>query len=359
MCESASTKVKRKQNWGETGLAVTINEVANLAKVSPTTVSRVINRTGPFSPKVEKAVLEAIRLLNYQPSAMARGLAKNRSMTLGVVVPDIRNPFYAEICWKAEQVAKERGYTILICNSDNNPNGELTYLRVMKDRRVDGVLLTGTVKDATTIINFKIKEEIPVVLLDLDVEGYDIPCVVLHNHNGARLMTEYLLSLGHERICFATSNATEAECDRLEGFRQTLLEKGHLIQEEFIVSISEADWRKKELDALTKLLSRPIHERPTAVFCSNDLKAIFTYELASRLKLNIPRDLTVVGYDNIEITRWLGPPLTTVIQPVDVMTIKGMEMLLAEINQENLPEKRIEMMPELKIRRSARPPLSR
>ncbi|MGE5605072.1 MAG: LacI family DNA-binding transcriptional regulator [Bacteroidota bacterium] len=336
-------------------MTITINEVANLARVSPSTVSRVLNRTGPFSPKVEKAVLEAVKMLNYQPSAVARGLAKRRTMSIGVIVPDIRNPFYAQICWRAEQIAKSNGYTIIICNIDNDPMGEDAYLRVMKDRRVDGILLTGSVKDATKIINFKIKEEIPVVLLDLAVEGYDIPYVVLNNYNGAKLMTDYLVSLGHERIVFATSDATPAERTRLEGFLRTMLEKGHSVKEEMVVTLSETKWRQKEFGKLEELLSRPLAGRPTAVFCSNDLKAIFMYELAHRLKLNIPRDITVVGYDDIEIVRWLGPPLTTVAQPIDAMTIQGTEMLLAEIKGESF-KKRIEMMPELVIRRSARSP---
>jgi LacI family transcriptional regulator len=339
---------------GRTKLSVTINQVAALAKVAPSTVSRVLNRTGPFSEKSEKAVLEAVQILNYQPSAMARGLAKNRSMSLGVVVPDIRNPYYAQICWRAEQVAKTRGYTLIICNNDNDPNEEETYLRTMKDRRVDGVLLAGSTKDATTIINFKIKEEIPVVLLDLDVDGYDIPCVFLNNYSGAKLMTNYLLSLGHERIVFATSGATVAERARMEGFRQTLLEKGQKVTEDMVVTITETDWRNKKFGPLEELLVRPVADRPTALFCSNDLKAIFTYELAFRLKLSIPRELTVVGYDDIEIARWLGPPLTTVAQPIDAMTVKGVEMLFSEIDAQPIELKRVEMLPELIVRRSAR-----
>ena len=334
-------------------MALTINEVAKLANVSPSTVSRVLNRTGPFSPQVEKAVLEAVKLLNYHPSAVARGLAKKRSMSIGVIVPDIRNPFYAQICWKAEQIAKLNGYTSIICNIDNDLAEEDTYLRVMRDRRVDGILLTGSVKDATQIINFKIKEEIPVILLDLMVEGYDIPCVVLDNYSGAKLMTDYLISLGHERIVFATSKASAAERARLDGFKRTLLENGRVVKEEMIVIMPESKWREKDLGVLQELLSRPAGERPTAIFCSNDLKAIFVYGLAERLGLNVPHDLTVVGYDDIEIVRWLGPPLTTIAQPIDAMTAKGTEMLLAEIEGKPLAERRVEMLPELIIRRSA------
>jgi LacI family transcriptional regulator len=336
-------------------LTVTINDVANLARVSPATVSRVLNRTGPFSPKVEKAVLEAVKILNYHPSAMARGLAKQRSMTIGVIVPDIRNPFYSQICWRAELIAKSYGYTIIICNIDNDPREEDAYLSVMKDRRVDGILLTGTMKEATKIINYKIKEEIPVVLLDLAVEGYDIPSVVLNNYNGAQLMTDHLVSLGHKRIVFATSNATPAECIRFEGFKLAMLQKGLTLNEEMVVSLPENQWRQKEFGRLEGLLKRNREERPTAVFCSNDLKAIFTYELARRLKLSIPRDLSVVGYDDIEIARWLGPPLTTIAQPIDDMTIKGVEMLLAEIKGHSY-ERRVEMLPKIIIRRSTRPP---
>jgi LacI family transcriptional regulator len=336
-------------------LPVTINEVAKLAKVAPSTVSRVLNHTGPFSEKAEKAVLEAVRILNFQPSAMARGLAQKRSMSLGVVIPDVRNPFYAQICWRAELVAKTHGYTLIICNINNDPNEEDTYLRVIKDRRVDGVILAGSVKDATTIINFKIKEEIPVVLLDLDVEEYDIPCVFLNNNKGARLMTEYLLSLGHERIVFATSLATEAERVRYEGFQRTMLENGKKITA-VKVNITEDEWHNKEFGHLEELLARPVTERPTAIFCSNDFKAITIYELAYRLRLSIPRDLTVVGYDDIEIVKWLRPALTTVAQPIDTMTTKSMEMLLAEINGESIAMRRVEMTPELVVRRSARAP---
>lgn len=335
-------------------MAATISEVAKLARVSISSVSRVLNHTGPFSPSMEKAVMEAVRALNYQPSAVARSLARKRTMSLGCIVPDIRNPFYAQICWRAEQVAKANGYTIIICNTDNNPQEEVKYLRVMKDRRVDGILMAGSLNDATNIINFKAREETPVVLMDFAVEGYDIPCVVLDNLTGAKLMTDYLVSLGHESIVFATSDATSAERMRLEGFRRAMLEHGRHVEPEMVVSIPEKDWRAKEFGPLAELLARP-SGRPGAVFCSNDLKAIFVYELVRRLKLSIPRDISVVGYDDIEMASYLGPPLTTVSQPIDAMTAQGMVMLLAEANGDHLAQRRVEMVPQLVIRRSTRP----
>ncbi|NPV53515.1 MAG: LacI family DNA-binding transcriptional regulator [Firmicutes bacterium] len=335
-------------------MKVTINDVARLARVSKSTVSRVLNKSGPVSPDTERLVKQAVSLLNYSPSLLGRSLATKKSYSIAVIVPDIRNPFFAHVCWKAERIMKENGYSAIICNTDNQTSEELTYLKLMKDRSVDGILLAGVVGDATNIINFKAREGIPVVLFDVSVTGYDIPTVTLDDIYGGYEITQYLISLGHRKIAFATSDVTYAERQRLEGYKIALRENGIPFDESLIIVNDESRWRAAECPELVELLNS--RGRPTAIFCSNDIKAVRTYEILRESGLRVPEDISVTGYDDIDLARVISPPLTTMAQPIDEMVVVGTSMLISELKGEAIQERHKELKPKLVIRQSCAPP---
>lgn len=336
-------------------MASTIRDVARLAGVSKSTVSRVFNGSPGVSEATAARVLAAAKALRYHPNQVAQSLVKRRTRTLGLITPDQRNPFYAHASWVAEREARRRGYVVMVCNSDNSPPKEEEYLQVLDARQVDGILLIGGVKNLAGVIRYAAVSTTPMVLVDRHVgAGYPIPSVILDNVSGGREMTELLLRMGHRRIAFATSEYTMAERDRRLGYQQALEAAGIPIDPSLIVELEEAAWKEGCGDALVRLLTGP--NPPTAIFASNDLKAIAIYRLVQRLGLQIPRDVSVVGYDDIDVADLVHPPLTTMAQPIDEMTTAGMELLLGLIRGEAPREEPICFRAQLRLRASAAPP---
>lgn len=330
----------------------TIWDVARLARVSKSTASRALNGSPGVAPETAKRVLAAARTLRYQPNLVAQSLVKRRTRTIGLIIPDQRNPFYAHASWVAEQEAGHHDYLVMVCNSDNDPRKEEDYLRVLEARQVDGVLLIGGVKSVAPVVRLAANSPIPVVLVDRGAgSAYPIPSVVLDNVRGGRELTEFLLSLGHLRIAFVTSEYTMAERDRRIGYERALEAAGIPVDPELVVRIDEGTWKDGRLVHVERLLLGD--SRPTAIFASNDLKAIAVYRLLRRLGLHIPDDVSVVGYDNIEIADLVAPPLTTMAQPIDDMAAAGMRTLLQLIEGGDPPSEAIRFTPRLHVRASA------
>lgn len=312
-------------------MKVTINEIAKLANVSKSTISRVLNESGPVSKKTKRAVMDAVEALNFQPNEIARSLATKRTKTLGLVIQDIRNPYYATACWYSERIFRNYGYTTFICNADNNPDTEENFLNSMKYRNVDGIMCIGIQESSTSILRFKKKEDIPLVLIDRYLEDSGIHSVKMDNVYGGQLVVEYLFSLGHKNIAFITSDFTEAEQFRFKGFEKAMNARGMHIEDQYVVSQSEELWHKGTCNRLIKLLHQK--DRPTALFASNDYKAIRVLRLLKQTGIIVPDEVSLVGYDDIETASLVDPALTTVHQPIDKMIEIGAKMLLSIIEK--------------------------
>ena len=304
----------------------TIIDIARYTGISKSTVSRVLSGSGPVSAATRKKVLEAAKVLNYRPNAVARNLARKRSNSFSLIVQDIRNPYYAYASWYAERIFREQGYSLDIFNADNNLALEKSALESVKYRRVDGLLCIGGDKDATNIIDFYSREGIPIVLIDREVQGYDIPMVNLDNLYGAKLATDFLFDLGHRRIVFATSDLTLPERHRMEGFIESCRARGIAEEDILVVSQSEEDWTEGICVGCEDLFASA--DPPTAVFGSNDIKALRMVRLLRQRGYSVPEDVSVVGYDDIDICSIVLPSLTTIHQPVNDMIEAGTSMLL-------------------------------
>jgi len=311
---------------------VTINEIAKLANVSKSTISRVLNQSGPVSAKTKKAVLTAVERLNYKPNEIARSLALNKTQTIGLIIQDLRNQYYAQACWYAERKLRNLGYTAIICNADNDPSIEESFLTSLRYRNVDGILCIGVQENPMSILNFRSQGDVPLVLIDRLVKGIPVPAVNLDNIYGGQLAADYLLDLGHRRIAFATSDFTDAEHIRLEGFREAFLARGLNPDDLIIVTQSEEEWHKGTCDPLLKVLRQ--RKPPTAVFASNDYKALWVLRLLRQHQIPVPEEVSVVGYDDIETASIVHPALTTVHQPIDTMINLGANMLISFIKGE-------------------------
>lgn len=332
----------------------TIRDVAQLAGVSTSTVSRVLNGEKGVSAETARRVMEAVETLRYRPNRVAQSLVTRRTRTVGLVIPDQRNPFYAQASWMAERVARGMGYGVMVCNSDNDPGREMESLRLLEAHQVDGLLLIGGVRDITHVVNFSAASKTPMVLVDRVAVGYRIPSVVLDNVKGGRLITQSLLDMGHRRIAFVTSGYTMAEQDRYIGYERALEANGITPDPALVFHAEEFEWKQGKLDALEQMLRRP--DRPTAILSSNDLKALAVYRLLRRSGLRVPEDVSVAGYDDIEIADLVSPPLTTVAQPINDMASAGMQMLLDIVEGRVLEGDSRTFEPQLVIRQSTAPP---
>jgi DNA-binding LacI/PurR family transcriptional regulator len=309
-----------------TSMQVTIVDIARFAGISKSTVSRVLNESGPVSAETKRKVLDAVEVLRYRPNAVARNLALKRSHSFSLIVQDIRNPYYGYASWYAERIFSQLGFSLDIFNADNNLDLERKALESVKYRRADGLLCIGGHRDATNIIDFYSREGIPIVLIDREVQGYEIPMVNLDNLYGAKLATERLFALGHRRIAFATSDLTLPERHRLEGFAQSCREAGIASDGVLVVSQGEEAWADGVFAEFEELFASK--DPPTAVFASNDIKALRVIRILRRLGYAVPGDVSVVGYDDIDISAIVVPSLTTIHQPINDMIEAGAAMLL-------------------------------
>jgi len=329
---------------------VNIKNVAKLAGVHPSTVSRVINNDSRISEKTKEKVLFIINKLDYTPNAIARGLKTKRTYTIGMLIPNITNPFYAEIVRGIENAANKSRFNVILCNSDDKLEKEILYLNILKEKRVDGLILgTAHVKDRS-ILELE-KKNFPYILVSCDIAGLDKNCVIMNDIAGGTIATEYLIKLGHRKIAHITGPLeVRSAINRLEGY-MIALEKNHIkYKEELIV---EGDFRiAGGYKAMKKLLK--LSEMPTAIFAANDLVAMGVMQAIQQKKYHIPKDFCIVGFDDIQLASFVHPPLTTVRQPTLEMGELAVKMLLRIIEKGEFNQKKVILKPELIVRKSCR-----
>jgi DNA-binding LacI/PurR family transcriptional regulator len=331
-------------------MKVTIYDVAKQAGVSISTVSRVINNTGRISEKTRKKVLEVMKELHYQPSIVASALTGKRTRTIGLIIPDVANPFFSEIARKVEDRGRELGFNVLMCNTDNNPDTEEMYLSLLQQKSVDGIIIGTTTKNYT-VLNQLLQENFPLALIAQDIPELAINVVRVDDFLGGYQAVSHLVSLGHEKIAIMLGNLSRtSDKYRLQAYRQVMEENGLKYEEKWIVytDYSLADGKRAALELLQ---SSP---KPTAVFACFDSLAIGVYQAAKELGLNIPNDLSIVGFDNTILSTIVDPPLTTVAQPIDEMGRQVVDLLIDEIEGKNSTKQRIILPPELIIRQSTK-----
>jgi DNA-binding LacI/PurR family transcriptional regulator len=319
-------------------MSITIRDVAKEAGVSTMTVSRVVNNKGQVANETRIRVESAMKKLSYIPNMNAQNLVTNKTWTIGVIVPDIANPFFASLVKAGEKICNERGYSMLIGNTEGDLSIERRYISVYKARMCEAIILV-----APRIDDFELSElnkQIPLVVVDRTVPFHDIVQVYLDNTRGAEVATKHLLDLGHKRIGFIMGpEEVPNSHTRYEGYAQALKQAGIpflkelVYQGDFIVETG-----RKALDYFESLL-----EKPTAIFCSNDLMALGIIERANELHIKIPDQYSLVGFDNIFLSSLVSPTLTTVSYPILEMGTKAIILLLDSL----LSEAKVQMSENL------------
>ncbi|HUI69956.1 MAG TPA: LacI family DNA-binding transcriptional regulator [Spirochaetia bacterium] len=333
-------------------MAATINDIARYARVSKSTVSRVLNNAQTVSEEARSSVHAAMAALNYKLNATARNLARQRSDMVAVVIQDIRNPYYSIASWHAELLLEEQGFHMIVFNADNDSAREREILETVLSLRVCGILCVGGNKDQTNLVNFHSKNDLPIVLVDREAHGYDIPSINLDNRAGGVTATDFLFSLGHRSFLFATSDFTDAELHRREGFYESLHKHGVPRGAGLLFCQSEEKWSQGVLEGLEHFFTDP--KRPSAVFASNDLKAMHIIRFLARKGISVPRDVSVLGFDDVPFSSLMVPSLTTMRQPQQEMIGAGIALLASLIVGEEVASPKRLLLPQLVKRESTR-----
>ncbi|SES06095.1 LacI family DNA-binding transcriptional regulator [Salisediminibacterium halotolerans] len=298
----------------------TIKDVAKYAEVSVATVSRVLNDRGYASAEARRRVLDAIEELNYQPNSVARSLYHKTSGMIGLFMPDITNPFFPELARAVEDVALEAGYTVVFCNTDEEEAKEKRYFDALKQKYVDGIILTASSQSASDYAQW----DMPIVALDR-VIGKHIPTVASDNKNGARQATIHLAERGCSFIAHLKGPAgVRPADDRAAGFEEVVKEKGLrsvVVQTNF--SIKEA-----EQETLKLLADHPDID---GIFAASDVTAAGAMQALAQTGRSVPGDVKVIGFDGIPLCNMLVPSLTTVQQSIYQMGEKAAQLLIQQI----------------------------
>ncbi len=330
----------------------TMKDVARRAGVSIQTVSYVINETGSISAPTRARVLSAIDELNYHPDAIARSMRTRQTRLIGLLVLDITNPVHSRIAHAVESAAHAKDYRVILYNISQDPDRELESLRAAVEGLVDGLIIVNAVARERTLA-FLHQEGVNGVLIDC-LASADIPSVMVDNFAAAYAATRHLIDLGHRRIAhIAGWEPHTIAQQRLDGYRQALADHG--LEYVCIGAALAESWSwdlKAGYDGMRHILANG--ERPTAVFAASDQMAIGAYRAIAEAGLRIPDDISVVGFDNLEIAAYTIPPLTTVNQPFDQMAANAVRLLLKLIKHQRV-EKPQQVLPyELVIRGSTK-----
>jgi len=306
----------------------TIRDVAKKAGVSVATVSHVINRTRKVAPETEARVRRVMEELGYQPNAIAQSLRKRTTYVIGILVSDITNPFFATLVRGAEDAALEAGYSVIVCNSDEDPGKEDHYIRVLWQRRVDGMLIAVTRDGTSPAIRELVQRKIPFVFVDRKANGIDADAVLSDNFGGAYQATCHLIERGHKRIgiILGIPGATTTE-ERLAGYCQALKENDLPLTKELIVW---GYYRVKEgQKAASQLLS--LSYPPTAIFSTNNLMTLGLLQELFCHNIKIPQEIAVVTFDDLDWSNIFSPPLTVVRQDPYQMGYQSVHLLLTRL----------------------------
>ncbi len=330
---------------------VTIKDIAQIAGVSPSTVSRALNDSPLIREETKARIREIAAALGYERNELARGLVKGASGALGLLVPDITNPFFAEITKGVEEVARERGFGVVLCTTENEPAREEEYLKLLRRKRVDALVIATVTLDDPHLLELQ-RFRIPFVLVSRLAEKVEAPFVVVDDKKGGRLAVEHLVNLGHKKIGFIGGPANvHSSLERMKAYREVLAERGLPFRRSWAIFAAFT----QEVGRTVGRVMLSAKDRPTAIFAANDLIALGVMEAAEELGLKIPEDLSLVGYNNIAYAALPRIQLTTVAQPMREMGRIAAEFVIDVLEGKREPRLSLRLEPTLIVRRTTAP----
>ncbi len=333
-------------------MKITIKEIAKLANVSTATVSKVVNhKDDNISEATRQRVLDVIDEHNYVPNRIASSMITKKTHTIGLIIPDITNPFFPEVARGVEDFANKAGYQVVLCNSDNEPRKEVAYIAMLQEQMVDGIIFTSSSLRKKVRKEF-IRMQIPVITVDREIEGLQTRGkITVDNITGAHKGVCYMIERGYKKILHLSGPLTsKPSMDRFEGYKKALAEhdlafdpalfyEGNYTSEWGYLGVKTAIHDNVDFDS---------------IFCGNDMIAIGAIKGLKECGLKVPEDIGILGFDNIYIASVVTPNLTTVSQPNYQMGYKAAEMLIHMIKYPMTPVSGVELKTELIIRESTK-----
>lgn len=327
----------------------TIYDVARLAGVSTATVSRALNGTGQIATGTRRTIEAAVEQLGYRPNTIARSLVTKSTQTIALLLPEITNPFYAQLVGGIQEAALAARHTMLLCTTEGDPEREEQYLSLLRSKQVDGALVDGLVLPPHRIARF-VAEGFPIVCLDRDVDSRSVPLVQVDNRRGAFLATQHLLALGHTRVAHvAGAQELRISEQRVAGYRDALAAAGLPADPELVAVGSFTE--EGGYAAMQDLLD----SGATAVFAANDLSALGVIHALAASGRRVPDDVSVVGFDDVRLAAYTSPTLTTVRQPAREIGERATRLLLDLTSRRPVPQLVHLLEPRLVVRESTAP----
>lgn len=331
---------------------ITINNIAEMAHVSTSTVSHVINGTKNVSNSTRKKVMGVIKETGYTPNLVAKALKKSETKTIGLIVSDITNQFFIDVIQAINEEALKNGYMLILGDSDDDPKQELELIRSFKERCVDGLIFSPTIHSEKYAAPYLDSVDLPVVCIDRTLDEKR-DWVGTENRNAAKMLTKHLIELGHERIAFISGlrgiSTTE---ERIEGYKSALGEAGLPFDPKLLIlgesRIVPSKVRSKER---FKTIWNT-DNFPTAIVASNNLMVLGIMRTLKELEIRVPEDMALVAFDDFEWADLFQPRITTIVQPCREIGVKAVRLLLERIKNPTAALQKVEYYPRLEIRES-------
>lgn len=315
----------------------TIKEVAKAAEVSTATVSRVLNGNYPVSKEAYEKVMDAIEAVGYRPNAIAKSLKMNKTYMIGLVVPDISNPYFMEIARGVETMISNYGYTLTFCSTDEDPDKEVRLLKALNEKRVDCVILASSLKDEKPLKDL-MKQGLRILMVDTILPDLNVDFVVEDNEKASYQLVDYAIQLGHSKIGIVNGimDISTAK-ERFDGYRRALAEHDLPYNESY--SVDGGYYRDIAYESVRKMLQQNLHDLPTLIYATNNQMTEGAMIAIREMGLKIPDDISIVSFGDITLPQLVEPRLTVIMQNSRAIGEKAGEILMKRLENPNFKEK--------------------
>ncbi len=332
---------------------VTIADIANELSVSKTLVSLVLNGKGDstsINKNTQQKVINKAKELKYIPNQVARGLRMGKTKTLGLLVADISNPFFARITRTIEHYAEKEGYSLIVCSSDEDKDREIRLINMLLNRQVDGIIMTSTLDNPDIIIQL-VADKVPMVLMDRYFEGVETNYVGVDNRDASKNAIKHFIKNGHTNIGLITLTPgyISSLMDRKQGYIDAMYEADLTITEKNFLEIDYENLKNKDYSTIKSFIT---NSKPTSIFTTNNSIAIGCMEVLRKLKLSIPEDISLITFDDVELFKFTSPALSSIAQPIEDIGKQTVSIILEQLKTGNLINKRKVLNTKLIIRDS-------
>lgn len=322
-----------------------MNDIAQKVGVSQSTVSRVINGSSSVSPEIKMKVMECVRILDYHPNVIAQSLVGNKTLLLGVIITDISNPFFSDIIKSVEAEASKYGYSIILCNTDWSSEKEKKYISILKSYKVDGILIVPSNVSDKYFRSLK-NSEIPIVVITQDVPEFS--CISISHYISGIEVAKHLINMGNSKFVFAGVEHDE----KAKGFKEEIKDSGFNINTDLFFTNDEK--YDSPIANLKEFISNNYNSNKIGIFAMNDIEALKILHLLKEMKVKVPENVGLVGFDNTFISKETSPTISSVAQPIEEIGRQAIEILVDKICKENnVNQKHIILEPRIIVRESS------